>query len=104
MRIHWLIKYYFFAFVIIFFIVYLIENKQPYVDWRLYNSNMKAFTNNMIEEKNCKSLLEAYESEYQLNYTKNYFGFPIRNDRKQKKGLNLLKYLKYHIKSLNCSS
>ena len=37
MKIHWLVKYYFIAFLCIFLLVYNIENSEPYVKWSLYS-------------------------------------------------------------------
>ena len=103
MRIHWLFKYYFAAFLIILTIIYYIENSEPYVNWSLYKNVSEIDIKNAILKKNCIDLKSFYNSEFDLNYKKNFFGFDIRKDNESKRGLNLLKFLKYHIKENNCS-
>ncbi len=103
MRIHWLFKYYFAAILIILTIIYYIENSEPYVNWALYSNVSEIDIKNAIIKKNCMDLENFYNSEYVLNYKKNFFGFDIRKDKESKRGLNLLKLLKYHKKKYNCS-
>ena len=102
MRIHWLFKYYFVAFLIILTIVYYVENSKPYVNWSLYSKVSEEDIKNAILQKDCDDLEYFYNNEYSLNYKKNLFGFDIRKDKETKRGLNLLKLLKYHKKKNNC--
>ena len=70
MRIHWLFKYYFVAFIFIFSIVYYIENSKPYVDWSLYPNISENEFKSLINKKNCIELQKLYKDEYLLNYDK----------------------------------
>ncbi len=102
MKIHWLLKYYFIAFLTILSLVYIIENTEPYVNWTLYPKILKNDVQKVIAEKNCEKLTELFNSEYELNYEKNFFGFLIRKDGQSKRGLNFIKLLNYHLKKNNC--
>ena len=103
MKVHWLFKYYFVAFLFIFSVVYYIENSKPYVDWSLYPNISENEFKSLINKENCIELQKLYEDEYLLNYDKNTFGFMIRKDNQSKRGLNLLKLINYHIKDINCT-
>jgi hypothetical protein len=102
-KVHWLIKYYFIGFIVIFSIAYKIEKSEPYVDWSLYEGISDTKIKNMILNKNCKELLTLYNNEYDENYDKNFLGFIIRKEKKMIRGLNLLKYLSYHLEQNDCS-
>ena len=93
MNIHWLVKYYFIAFIGIFSLAYYIENSEPDVNWSLYPGLAEIEVKNIIKNKNCEELKDLYKNEFDSNYKKNSFGFIIRKDKQSKKGLNLLKYL-----------
>ena len=102
MKIHWLIKYYIACFIAIFFIVFYIEKKEPFVNWSLYPYIEEKQIREGITNENCEILKALYLKEYNLNYKKNFFGFDNRIDKKSIRGLNLLKFLKYHIKQNKC--
>ena len=51
----------------------------------------------------CEELKELYTNEYNSKYETNFLGYNKRKDKKSFRGLNLLKYLKYHIKNIKCS-
>ena len=102
MKIHWLIKYYVVAFIIIFTFVYYIEKTEPDINWSLYQNVSEDEVLKAINQKDCRSLSKLYLDEYNLNYKKNYLGFTIRKDKKSIKGLNLLKYIDFHLKKYNC--
>ena len=102
MKIHWLIKYYFIGFLIIFSLVYHIENSVSYINWSLYPKISENKLNNIILNKNCNELIKLYKNEYDENYEKNSLGFIIRKEKKLIRGLNLLKYLNYHIEKSDC--
>ena len=68
MKIHWLVKYYFIAFLCIFLLVYNIENSEPYVKWSLYPKSLKLLLSSFIEAKNCEELKLLYTEEYNENY------------------------------------
>ena len=103
MKIHWLVKYYFIAFLCIFLLVYNIENSEPYVKWSLYPKISETAVQNLIEAKNCEELKLLYTEEYNENYETNSFGFVIRKDKLSIRGLNLLKYLKFYIEDIGCT-
>ena len=98
MKLHWLVKYYFFGFIIIFGSVYLLESSEPFVNWTLYPEVSEQDVKKLIQNKECTTLNQLYTDELETNYNKNYFGYLIRKDKKSVKGLNLIKYLNYHIK------
>ena len=102
MKIHWLVKYYLSCFIVIFFIVFYIENKEPFVNWSLYPYVKEEQVLEIIINKECEKLKDIYLKEYKLNYKKNLLGFNNRIDKKSIRGLNLLKYLDYHIKKNKC--
>lgn len=102
MRVNWLVKYYFVAFTGIFLIAYLIESSEPYVNWSLYPYVSETEVENFIENKNCAKLQELFTNEYNDNYLTNSLGFITRKDKLSKRGLNLLKYLKYHLELNHC--
>ena len=104
MRVNWLVKYYFVAFTVIFLIAYFIESSEPYVDWSLYPYVSETEVENFIENKNCAMLQELFTNEYNDNYLKNSLGFIKRKDKLSKRGLNLLKYLKYHLELNQCKA
>ena len=102
MKIHWLIKYYLVCFIAIFFIVFYIEKKEPFVNWSLYPYVEEKKVRESIIDKNCEILKALYLKEYNLNYKKNFFGLNIRTDKKSIRGLNFLNFLEYHIKNNKC--
>ncbi len=102
MKIHWLFKYYFIGFTVIFSIVYLIENSEPYIDWSLYTEVSETNVNNIILNKKCDELIKLYKNEYDKNHERNFLGFIIRKEKKSIRGLNLLKYLNYHLEKSDC--
>ena len=102
MKVNWLVKYYFVAFTGIFLIVYFIENSEPQVNWSLYPNVSENEIKNFVKNKNCIKLQELFTKEYNDNYQTNSLGFIIRKDKLSKKGLNLLKYLKYHLEFIRC--
>ena len=102
MKVHWLIKYYFVAFVGIFSLVFYIENSEPKVNWSLYPEISESKVKSIILNKNCEELEELYQNEYYAKYKKNFLGFTVRNDKQSKKGLNFLKYIKYHLEKSGC--
>ena len=101
-QVHWVIKYYLIVFPAVFLIAFLIEKSEPKVNWLLYDKNLKERVEKAILIRNCKLLKDEFDKEYNLNYEKNYFGFLIRKDKKMQKGLNLLKYLEFHINDTAC--
>ena len=103
MKIHWLVKYYFIAFLCIILLVYNIENSEPYVKWSLYPRISETAVSSFIEAKNCEELKLLYTEEYNENYETNSFGFVIRKDKLSIRGLNLLKYLKFYIEEIGCT-
>ena len=103
MNIHWLVKYYFIAFIVIFSLVYYIENSEPDVNWLLYPRLDEIEVKRIIKNKNCAELKELYKNEFDSKYKKNSFGFIVRKDKQSKKGLNLLKFLEYHLEKNNCA-
>ena len=102
MKIHWIFKYYFTGFIIIFSIFYYIESSEPYVDWSLYSDISKNEVRNIIKNKECEELVKLYKNEYDNKYIKNFLGFAIRKEKKLTRGDNLLKYLDYNLKNINC--
>ena len=102
MKLNWIFKYYFVAFTGIFFLVYHIENSEPYVNWSLYPEISEKKIKALTENKNCLELQDLFNEEYQANYEINTLGFYIRKDNLSIRGLNLLKYLKYHQKDIGC--
>ncbi|MAH88590.1 MAG: hypothetical protein CMJ06_00840 [Pelagibacterales bacterium] len=102
MKFHWLIKYYISCFAVIFFILFYIENKEPFVNWNLYPYVKEKKIKENIFNKDCKKLKVFYFKEFSLNYKKSFFGYNIRKDKKSIRGLNLLRYLDYHIKKNKC--
>ena len=104
MKISWLIKYYLVGFLTIFSLAYYIENSEPNVNWKLYPEISISKVNNIIKQNKCEEIVKLYEDEYYINYEKNYLGFTVRRDKKLKKGLNYLKFLKYHLKKNNCAT
>ena len=103
MKIHWLIKYYFVTFICIFSLVYYIENSEPNINWSLYPEISEANVKSIIINKKCEELEELYKNEYYAKYEKNSLGFIVRNDKQSKKGLNFLKYVKYHLEKSDCA-
>ena len=103
MKIHWLIKYYFIAFLCIFLLVYNIENSEPLVKWSLYPEISESDVQSLINAKNCEELKILFTAEYNANYETNSLGFFIRKDKLSIRGLNLLKYLKFHIEDIGCT-
>ena len=81
MKIHWLIKYYFVGFIIIFSLVFFIEKSKPYVDWSLYPNISQERMIKIINDKDCILLKEMYQLEFELNYEKNFLGFHISKDK-----------------------
>ena len=102
MKVNWLVKYYFVAFTGIFLIVYFIENSEPQVNWSLYPNVSENEIKNFVKNKNCVKLQELFTNEYNDSYRTNSLGFIKRKDKLSKKGLNLLKYLKYHLELNKC--
>ena len=102
MKVNWLVKYYFVAFTGIFLIVYFIENSEPQVNWSLYPNISENEIKNFVKNKNCVKLQELFANEYNDSYQTNSLGFIKRKDKLSKKGLNLLKYLKYHLELNQC--
>ena len=102
MKIHWLIKYYLICFITIFCIVLYIEKREPFVNWGLYAYVEEKEISEYILNKDCEKLKALYIKEFNLNYKKNSFGFNNRIDKKSIRGLNLLKFLNYHIKKNKC--
>ena len=102
MKINWVIKYYFVAFIGIFLLVYYIENSEPFVNWSLYPEISELKIQRLIKEKNCEELEKIFAKEYETNYKTNSLGFMIRKDKLSVRGLNLLKYLKYHLAETIC--
>ena len=102
MKIHWLFKYYLAVFSIIFLIVYYIESSKPYLNWALYDENKKLSVNEAVKKADCKVLKAEYKEELNLNYKKSVLGFNVRKDKNMIKGQNLLGYIKFHLKNLNC--
>ena len=102
LKMHWLIKYYIIAFSMIFLIVFLMERSEPKVNWSNYSKNLKINIEEAILDKNCVVIKKEYDKEYELNFKKNFLGFNVRKDRKLVKGLNLLSYLDYYIKKIDC--
>ena len=102
MKIHWLIKYYFVTFICIFSLVYYIENSEPNINWSLYPEISEPKIQRLVKEKNCEELEKIFAKEYETNYKTNSLGFIIRKDKLSIRGLNLLKYLKYHLAETNC--
>ena len=103
MKLHWLIKYYFFTFIIIFFIVYLLEKSEPEVNWSLYPNKQEEVIKKAISNNDCDILLQEYNKEFNTNYEKNFLGFNIRKDKKAVKGQNLLKYIYFFLEQKNCN-
>ena len=103
MKVNWVIKYYFVMFLGIFSLVYYIEKSEPQVNWSLYPDISQNQIKSLIKDKNCAELQNIFLNEYDTNYTTNFFGFYIRKDRMSIRGLNLLKYLEYHLTYLECT-
>lgn len=103
MKVHWLIKYYLIGFIVIFSLAYNIEKSEPYINWSLYSGVSENKVKNIIFNKQCNDLVRLYENEYDENYEKNSLGFIIRKEKKLIRGLNLLKYFKYHLERMDCS-
>ena len=101
-KVHWLIKYYSVAFLVIFGTFIYIENTEPEVNWLLYDTNLEEKVNKAVLEKDCTVLLNEYEKELANNFEKGILGFYVRKDRNLKKGQNLNNYLNYHIKHNSC--
>ncbi|MDC3024502.1 hypothetical protein OA264_03425 [Alphaproteobacteria bacterium] len=102
MKLNWIFKYYIIAFTVIFFLVYHIENSEPFVNWSLYPEISEKKIKAMTKNKNCLELQELFNKEYKANYEINALGFYIRKDNLTIRGLNLLKYLKYQLKDIGC--
>ena len=102
-KIHWLIKYYFIGFIVIFLLAYNIEKSEPYINWSLYPDVSEKKIKNIILNKKCSQLAELYKNEYDDNYEKNSLGFVIKKEKKLIRGLNLLKYLDYHLEKSDCT-
>ena len=102
LKIHWLVKYYFIGFIVIFSLVYNIENSEPYINWSLYQGLSEVKVKNIISNKECNELIKLYKIEYDENYEKNSLGFIIRKEKKLIRGLNLLKFLNYHLEKSDC--
>ena len=102
MQTHWLIKYYFIGFIVIFSFFYHIENSEPDINWSLYPEISETKVNNIILNKECDELVKLYKNEYNENYEKNFLGFIIRKEKKLVRGLNLLKYLNYQLEQSDC--
>ena len=103
MKIHWLIKYYFVAFVGIFSIFYLLGTSEPKINWVLYEKDLEKNLKSAISNNDCIVLVKEYKLELKKNYKESFFGLQLRKDRKLLKGLNLLNYLNYHLKEFNCN-
>tara|TARA_A100001011_G_C13979265_1_gene702600 strand:- start:19 stop:330 length:312 start_codon:yes stop_codon:yes gene_type:complete len=103
MKINWLVKYYFLCFIIIFSLFYFIESSEPYVNWSLYPNVSETNIKDLIVNNKCEELKALYTNEYNSKYETNFLGYNKRKDKKSFRGLNLLKYLKYHIKNIKCS-
>ena len=102
-KIHWLLKYYFFAFLFIFGGVFFLQSLEPEINWSLYDNELKKNIEIKILSKDCNALINYYKDELNKNFNEDYFGFVVRKDRRPVKGLNLLSYLKYHIDKNNCN-
>ena len=102
MKANWIIKYYFVAFLGIFSFVYHIENSEPFVNWSLYPEVSMSTVNSYIKTNDCDGLEKIFINELNTNYKVNSLGFFIRNDGRSIRGLNLIKYLKYHIDNMGC--
>ena len=103
LKIHWLVKYYFIGFIVIFSLAYNIENSEPYINWSLYPNISETKVKNIILKKECNKLEELYKNEYNNNYEKNSLGLIVQKEKKLIRGLNLLKYLNHHLKKNNCT-
>tara|TARA_E500000331_G_scaffold264132_1_gene255218 strand:+ start:980 stop:1291 length:312 start_codon:yes stop_codon:yes gene_type:complete len=103
MKVHWLVKYYIATFTAIFVVVFFIETSEPHVNWLLYPNVLESDVKNIILNKECVKLEEIHDKEYNLNYEKNFLGIDIRKDAQSVRGLNLLKYLNYYAKKMNCN-
>ena len=101
-KIHWLIKYYAIGVSSIFLIVWIINTKEPYVNWQLYDSDTRNTVELAVKNGNCSVLVIEYNNEFTSEYYINRIGFIVRKDKKLSKGLNLLKYLKYKIEDNRC--
>ena len=55
-----------------------------------------------IYNNDCIVLVKEYNLELKKNYKETFFGLQVRKDRNLIKGLNLLNYLNYHLKEINC--
>ena len=102
MKIHWLIKYYLVGFTAIFSFAYYIEKSEPYLNYKLYPEISEIKLTKFIQNKNCDELTKLYKNEIDENYVSNYLGFLVRKDKKKTRGLNLLKYLNFHLEQSNC--
>ena len=102
-KIHWLFKYYFFAFIFIFGTASYLRSLEPKVNWSFYSKDVQEIVENAVIEKKCESLEMSYETELASNFKQDIFGFNIRKDGRSVKGLNLLAYIKHHLKKNDCS-
>ena len=102
MKVHWLIKYYAVAFICIFSIVYLLKLAEPKVNWLLYEKGLDKILALAILNNDCLVLKEEYQIELNKNYKESFFGLIVKKDRRPLRGLNLLNYLNYHLKKINC--
>ena len=102
MKFHWLIKYYFVAFITIFSIFYLLEKSEPKINWVLYEKDLEKSLKSAVLNNDCIVLVKEYNLELKKNYKETFFGLQVRKDRNLIKGLNLLNYLNYHLKEINC--
>ena len=103
LKIHWLVKYYFIGFIVIFSLAYNIENSEPYINWSLYPDISETKVKNIILNKECNQLVKLYKNEYDDNYEKNSLGIIIKKEKKLIRGFNLLKYLNYHLEKNDCT-
>ena len=102
MKIHWLIKYYFVAFIAIFSIVYFLQKSEPKINWLLYEKGLEKNLKSAILNNDCFVLEKEYKLELEKNYKESFFGLQVKKNRKLLKGFNLLNYLNYHLKEINC--
>ena len=103
MKAHWLIKYYFFTFIIILSIAYFVEKSEPKVNWSMYPNKSEEAIKNAISNNDCDILLKEYYEEFDANYEKNFLGFNIRKDKRAEKGQNLLKYIYFFLEKKDCN-
>ena len=101
-KIHWLFKYYFFAFIFVFGTAYYLMSLEPKVNWSFYSNDVQKVVLDAVTEKRCEALKMSYNTELTSNFKQDMFGFNVRKDGRSVKGLNLLSYIKYHLKKNNC--